>query len=644
MATSGIQNQERVPENLKKQLALAVRSLQWSYAIFWSISAGQSGVLEWCDGYYNGDIKTRKTIQAVELNSDQLGLQRSEQLRELYESLSAGESNQQASRRPSAALSPEDLTDTEWYYLVCMSFVFNIGEGLPGRALANDQPIWLCNAHYADSKVFSRSLLAKSASIQTVVCFPFFQGVVELGATDLVLEDHSFIQQIKSSFLEIPYPIISKMSSSSAVNMRNTKDLVRSALDPKILDTTMVPVVGCEVLEMASPNDSSNGIEPDQQPAEDSFMVEGINGVASQVQSWQFLDDEFSNCIHHSMNSSDCISQTFVDPGKVLSASKDDIKAIDKCSHEVQERKDTKLTSLDLRGNDLHYQSVLSALLKTSHQLGPKFQNCDQESSFCSWKKGGLMMNCKIKRDGITQKLLKKILFEVPRMNNDRLLESPEDNCIKNDVYRPEADEIAANLHVLSERKRREKLNERFITLKSLVPSISKFDKVSILDDTIMYLQDLERKVGELESRLELPELEGRTNRKQKDTVETTSDNYGNDKISNGKKALNKRKASNIDEMEPEIEYVVLKDGSTDNLTVSINDKNVLIDIKCTWREGILIEIMDAISNLLLDSHSVQSSTSEGFLSVTIKSKYKGMNVASAGMIRQSLQRVVWKC
>ena len=42
MAT-GVQNQERVPVNLKKQLALAVRNIQWSYAIFWSISARQPG-------------------------------------------------------------------------------------------------------------------------------------------------------------------------------------------------------------------------------------------------------------------------------------------------------------------------------------------------------------------------------------------------------------------------------------------------------------------------------------------------------------------------------------------------------------------------------------------------------------------------
>ncbi|WZZ13253.1 hypothetical protein YC2023_106342 [Brassica napus] len=123
-----------VQENLKKHLAVSVRNIQWSYGIFWSISASQPGVLEWGDGYYNGDIKTRKTIQAVEVKADQLGLERSEQLRELYESLSVAESSasggSQVSRRASAtALSPEDLTDTEWYYLVCMSFVFNIGEG-----------------------------------------------------------------------------------------------------------------------------------------------------------------------------------------------------------------------------------------------------------------------------------------------------------------------------------------------------------------------------------------------------------------------------------------------------------------------------------------------------------------------------------
>ncbi|XP_044477014.1 transcription factor EGL1-like isoform X2 [Mangifera indica] len=631
-----------VPENLKKQLALAVRSIQWSYAIFWSISASQPGVLEWRNGYYNGDIKTRKTIQAVELNADQLGLQRTEQLRELYESLSAGESSPHA-RRPSAALSPEDLTDTEWYFLVCMSFVFNIGEGLPGRALVNGQPIWLCNAHYADSKVFSRSLLAKSASIQTVVCFPYLQGVVELGVTDLVLEDPGFIQHIQTSFLEIPYPIVSCKSSGAGGNVRNDNNFACAAVNPQRLQSKMVPVVGCEVLEMASPS-GSNGCEPPNQPAEDSLMAEGVNWVASQVQSWQFLDDEFSNCVHHSVNSSDCVSQTFVDPGKVVSTSING-NAIDQAMQEVKECPHAKLTSLDPGSKDLHYQTVLSALLKTSHQLilGPQFHNCNHESSFVSWKKGGLM-NGLIQRDSVPQKLLKKILFEVPRMNHNRSVESPEDTGTKDSLWRPEADEIASS-HALSEKSRRDKLNERFIILKSIVPSFQKSDKISILDDTIEYLQELERKVEELESRREAPELEARTNVKSQHSAERTSDNYGNNNISNRKKLqVNKRKACDIDEMEPEMEYSAIKDSSTDDITVSINDKNVLIEIKCPWREGVLLEILDALSSLHLDSHSVKSSTIEGTLSLTIQSKYKGSTVASMGMIKRSLQRVAWKC
>jgi hypothetical protein len=85
-------------------------------------------VLSWGEGYYNGEIKTRKTNQEVELSSDEIGLQRSEQLRELFRTLKPTETSP-PTKKPSAALSPDDLTDTEWYYLVCMSFVFNIGQG-----------------------------------------------------------------------------------------------------------------------------------------------------------------------------------------------------------------------------------------------------------------------------------------------------------------------------------------------------------------------------------------------------------------------------------------------------------------------------------------------------------------------------------
>lgn len=68
-----------------------------------------------------------RTGPVSEVYADRLGLQRSQQLRELYESLLDGES-EGGNKRPSPALSPEDLTDLEWYYLVCMSFVFESGQ------------------------------------------------------------------------------------------------------------------------------------------------------------------------------------------------------------------------------------------------------------------------------------------------------------------------------------------------------------------------------------------------------------------------------------------------------------------------------------------------------------------------------------
>ncbi|KAF3556394.1 hypothetical protein F2Q69_00016445 [Brassica cretica] len=73
--------------------------------------------------------KTRKMVQASEVKADQLGLERSEQLRKLYRH----------------------------------SKVYNT----------------------ANSKVFHRSLLA-NASLLTVVCFPFLGGVSGIGTTEHV--------------------------------------------------------------------------------------------------------------------------------------------------------------------------------------------------------------------------------------------------------------------------------------------------------------------------------------------------------------------------------------------------------------------------------------------------------------------------
>ncbi|KAF3773746.1 basic helix-loop-helix protein A [Nymphaea thermarum] len=117
MATAG---QEPDPDSpgarLQRQLQAVVQSVRWTYSIFWQVCPLQ-GVLLWCDGHYNGATKTRKTVQPMEVSTEE-ACSRSQQLRELYHSLNA-------------ALSPEDLTESEWFYLMCISFSFSPGVGTP---------------------------------------------------------------------------------------------------------------------------------------------------------------------------------------------------------------------------------------------------------------------------------------------------------------------------------------------------------------------------------------------------------------------------------------------------------------------------------------------------------------------------------
>lgn len=455
---------------------------------------------------------------------------------------------------------------------------------LPGRTLSIGQPIWLCNAQYADSKVFSRSLVAKSASIQTVVCFPYAGGVIELGVTDLVSKDPGLIHRVKSLLLDAPETITG-----------NINDVACPGLGPNEIESELSPFLGCEQLERGSPNEISDGFEPNQ-PAEDPF----VNGGASQGE-----------------NDND-----------------NDFRDVEECDR-------INRAAFDPISDDMHYRTVVSVLLKSSHQfiLGPHFGNSNKESGFISWKMNSSVKYRKAKVE-IPQKLLKKMLFEVPRMHDKGLLKSPQGgDGVGDAVWRPEADELCKS-HVLSERRRREKINERLMILKSLVPTNSKADKVSILDDTIEYLQDLERRVEELECCRELTESETKTKQKHhRDRAERTSSN----KVTNGNKSAssNKRKAYDIEETKQDIDHVASKDGSTENLTVSTNNKDLTIEFKCRWRDGILFEIMDALSVLDLDCHSVQSSTIEGILSVTIKSKYKGSSVAKPGTIKQALLQKV---
>uniref|UniRef100_A0A452XZD7 Transcription factor MYC/MYB N-terminal domain-containing protein n=1 Tax=Aegilops tauschii subsp. strangulata TaxID=200361 RepID=A0A452XZD7_AEGTS len=164
---------------VQRSLQAVAQGLRWTYALLWQLCPDQ-GALVWAEGHYNGAIKTRKTVQPAVAQAqaqapaaEAADQARSRQLRELFDSLAreaaAGggpgfrdvHGCAQEARRPSAALAPEDLTETEWFYLMSASYSFPPGVGLPGRAFARGGHVWLSRANEVDSKAFSRAILAR---------------------------------------------------------------------------------------------------------------------------------------------------------------------------------------------------------------------------------------------------------------------------------------------------------------------------------------------------------------------------------------------------------------------------------------------------------------------------------------------------
>ncbi|CAB4269622.1 unnamed protein product [Prunus armeniaca] len=64
----------------------------------------------------------------------------------------------------------------------------------------------------------------------------------------------------------------------------------------------------------------------------------------------------------------------------------------------------------------------------------------------------------------------------------------------------------AAAIHNQSERKRRDKINQRMKTLQKLVPNSSKTDKASMLDEVIEYLKNLQAQI-QMMSRMNMPAM-----------------------------------------------------------------------------------------------------------------------------------------
>ncbi|CAM6097695.1 unnamed protein product [Calypogeia fissa] len=125
--------------------------------------------------------------------------------------------------------------------------------------------------------------------------------------------------------------------------------------------------------------------------------------------------------------------------------------------------------------------------------------------------------------------------------------------------------------HIMAERKRREKLSQRFIALSAIVPGLKKMDKASVLGDAIKYVKSLQEKIKNLEENC------------PKKNVRTMA-------------VVKKEKTTKDDE----------KDGEEDDNTNAAEiearmvDKNVLVKMHCEKRKGIVVKSLAELEKLHL--------------------------------------------
>ncbi|KAG9157959.1 hypothetical protein Leryth_000136 [Lithospermum erythrorhizon] len=150
--------------------------------------------------------------------------------------------------------------------------------------------------------------------------------------------------------------------------------------------------------------------------------------------------------------------------------------------------------------------------------------------------------------------------------------------------------------HIMAERRRREKLSQRFIALSALIPNLQKMDKGSVLGDGIKYLKQLKEKVKKLEEQARKKSEESVIVVKRHELYTNSSPNSSYE---------NSLTSGPFEDSLPEIE-------------ARFSDKDVLIRIHCEIKKGVLEKVVNEIEKLHLSVINTSSMTFSSALHIVV--------------------------
>uniref|UniRef100_A0A7N0T3X2 BHLH domain-containing protein n=1 Tax=Kalanchoe fedtschenkoi TaxID=63787 RepID=A0A7N0T3X2_KALFE len=505
----------------------------------------------------------------------------------------------------------------------------------------------------------------QSARVQTVLCIPLVDGVVEFGSTELIHEDLGLVRHVKTFFNDYnqsqhtppPKPALSGHSTS---NPTASSDHFHSQ-----------PLLAMYNAGMSSNNNHANSHNQNDEENENEEEEEEGPGLDSEAETARVsgrVGAEVSEFMHMEMSDQDIrvgspedASNNLEPDVNLLSASrfknnKDDHFTSESYKIEsarrwalmqdqmrsgavqIQPPPFSETTPLleDLTQEDSHYSHTVSSILQNQRQpplpdssAGILILSAD--SAFAKWTLHGDQVTATTIIGGAgagSQWLLKYILFTIPYLHAKYHEENEPSKSVdmseaaqrlKKGAGTPQED-MSAN-HVLAERRRREKLNERFVILRSLVPFVTKMDKASILGDTIEYLKQLRRKIQDLEVKTKQMEVEQRSGLTSQ---ERTWSGSGSDKKKmRAVEGTGTPKPVKVVEPPPPraVEPLAIMDANT--VQVSIIETDALVELQCPHREGLLLDVMMKLRELRIEVTAVQSSVTDGSFVAELRAKVK---------------------